>query len=165
MYTFPDEPVTRNYKTKERAAIEYIKMNFPDITWICDKRISDGCSKRRPDIYADFGHFIMSGEVDESKHESYVPSCEKRRTEQLFQDFGCRPMVTIRFNPDSYIRHGETIRSCWTTDGNGILRVSKKNEKEWAHRLTTLHATIQYWIDHPIEKTDGPHIVYLFYDD
>ena len=39
-------------------------------------------------------------------------------------------MLTIRFNPDAYTRNGETIRSCWTTDGNGILRVSKKNEKE-----------------------------------
>jgi len=53
MNLFPNEKVSRNYKTKEVAVCDYIKTEFPDMNWICDKQINNGCSKRRPDLLLD----------------------------------------------------------------------------------------------------------------
>jgi hypothetical protein len=50
MYTFPEEPITRNYKTKEFAVVEYVKQKHSEYNWISDKIISGGCSRRRPDL-------------------------------------------------------------------------------------------------------------------
>jgi len=44
MNLFPDKPVSRNYKTKEYTVVEFVKITFPDLSWISDKRILDGCS-------------------------------------------------------------------------------------------------------------------------
>jgi hypothetical protein len=48
MHTFPDQPVVRNYKTKEFAVVEHVQSYFPDFAWRHDKRIECGISKRRP---------------------------------------------------------------------------------------------------------------------
>lgn len=40
-YLFPDKPISRNYKTKEFAVVEYVKSTFPDKTWIADKEIQN----------------------------------------------------------------------------------------------------------------------------
>merc|ERR1712023_141613 len=37
MNLFPDKPVSRNYKTKEYAVVEYIVSEFTDVEWIADK--------------------------------------------------------------------------------------------------------------------------------
>jgi len=44
MNLFPDKPDSRNYKTKEYTVAEFVKTTFPDLSWISDKRILDGCS-------------------------------------------------------------------------------------------------------------------------
>ena len=67
---FPDKPVVRNYKTKERSVYEYIREQFCDIDIINDKIISDGCSKKRPDLLIDLGYQIVIIEVDEDKHST-----------------------------------------------------------------------------------------------
>ena len=33
---FPDKPVSRNYKTKEYAVVEFVKTTFPDLSWISE---------------------------------------------------------------------------------------------------------------------------------
>ena len=47
--TIPEKPNAKNYKTKERNIVEYIKSEFPNLNWIEDKIIQNGCSRRRPD--------------------------------------------------------------------------------------------------------------------
>ena len=54
IYTYPDKPIARNYKTKEQAVVDFILQYFPNFTWYCDKKIPDGCSKRRPDLFLMF---------------------------------------------------------------------------------------------------------------
>jgi hypothetical protein len=159
--TFPDEPVTRNYKTKERAVVESIMQHHPDVTWIHDRRIQDGCSRRRPDLLADFGEFVICIEVDENKHEGY--SCENRRIMEISQDIGHRPLIILRFNPDAYVSGGVHHTSCWKPNGNGILTIPKTKTAEWNTRLTTLNDTIRTWIGTKTDKT--VEIVELFYDD
>ena len=162
IHLFPEEPVTRNYKTKERAVTENILEHFQDKTCIVDQRIQDGCSRRRPDICMDLGDQVILVEVDEHKHEDYECSCENRRIMELSQDVGHRPMVILRFNPDAYMHDGVRVTSCWATDGNGILRVPKKKEQEWMHRLSALRDQIHYWTNNRTDKT--VEVIQLFYD-
>ena len=102
VHTFPDKPVSRNYKTKERATVETVLEKFQDMTWTCDKTIQDGCSFRRPDVKCDMGSHIVIIEIDEYKHAEYECSCENKRIMEISQDVGHRPIVFIRFNPDGY---------------------------------------------------------------
>ena len=161
--TFPDKPVSRNYKTKEYAVVERIKTKYPDLSWKTDKIIQDGCSKRRPDLLLDLGYQIIIVEVDENQHIDYDCSCENKRIMELSQDLGHRPIVFIRFNPDDY-NNGKNITSCWGQDKKGICVVKKSKKEEWNERLNALEETIQYWI-HPEHKTNKTiETIQLFYD-
>ena len=158
--TFPDKPVSRNYKTKEYAVVERIKTKYPDLSWKTDKIVQDGCSKRRPDILLDLGYQIIIVEVDENQHIDYDCSCENKRIMELSQDLGHRPIVFIRFNPDDY----NNVSSCWGQDKKGICVVKKSKKEEWDQRLNALEETIQYWTD-PVNKTNKTiETIQLFYD-
>jgi len=161
---FPDKPVSRNYKTKESTVVEFVKTKFAHLTWTFDKTISDGCSKRRPDLLLDLGYQVIIAEVDENKHEGYDSSCENKRLMELSRDVGHRPIVFIRFNPDQYIKDEKNITSCWSINGSGICVVKKSKQCEWTHRLETLESQIKYWSD-PINHTSKTiEIIQLFYD-
>jgi hypothetical protein len=164
MNLFPDKPVTRNYKTKEYAVVEFIKTKFPQFIWIADKRIAGGCSKRRPDLILDLGYQILIIDNDENQHIDYDCSCENKRIMELSQDVGHRPIVFIRFNPDDYVNDDNRISSCWGHNKKGICCIKKSKEKEWNHRLNVLEETIKYWI-HPENRTNKTiEIIQLFYD-
>jgi hypothetical protein len=157
----PDIEVCRNYKTKEKEVVDNVKQTFPDFTWINDKKIEGGCSKRRPDILLDIGSHIVIIEVDENKHDTYDCSCENKRLMEISQDLGHRNIVFIRFNPDGYIKDDKTITSCWKVDGNGIVVIKKSKQTEWKERIQILTEQIKYWIDNPVQKMI--EIVQLFY--
>ncbi len=125
MNLFPDKPVSRNYKTKEYAVVEYVKTKFPNHRWISDKIISGGNSKRRPDLLLDLSYQVVIVEVDENQHTEYDCSCQNKRIMELSQDLGHRPIVFIRFNPDDYEKDGTNITSCWGKDKRGICVVKK----------------------------------------
>ena len=165
IYTFPDKPVARNYKTKEYAVVEYITQEFPDYTWIADKQIQDGCSKKRPDLLLDLGFQIVNIEIDENQHEDYDCSCENKRIMQLSQDVGHRPIVFIRFNPDSYIKDGKKITSCWKYNKQGICVLNKSKQKEWEQRLETLKNQIIYWLDESNITDKTIETIQLFYNE
>lgn len=157
-----DKPAMRNYKTKEKDVVDRIREIFPDFTWVADKRVYDGCSLRRPDLLLDLGSHIVIIEVDENKHEGYDCACENKRLMELSQDLDHRPIVFIRFNPDSYINEdGETIKSCWKLNKQGIMGISKNKVKEWEDRINCLKQQIHYWVENKSDKT--VEIVELFY--
>ena len=161
---FPDKPVTRNYKTKEYAVVEYVKTKFPDLNWIADKKISGGCSKRRPDLLLDLLYQIVIVEIDENQHTEYDCSCQNKRIMELSQDLAHRPIVFIRFNPDDYEKDGYTIDSCWGINKNGICDVKKSQRKEWNRRLTVLEENIAYWVNPENTTNKTIETVQLFYD-
>ena len=139
---FPSEKVSRNYKTKEFSVVQYVKNKFPNLDWITDKRIQDGCSKKRPDMIVDLGYKVLIVEIDENQHIEYDSSCENKRIMGISQDVNHRPIVFIRFNPDKYIKNNEKISSCWGVNGNGICCVKKNKQKEWGERLKRLEDEI-----------------------
>ena len=162
--TFPDKPVSRNYKTKEYSVVEFVKNKFHEYSWISDKTIKDGCSRRRPDLLLDLGYQVIIIEIDENQHIDYDCTCENKRIMELSQDVGHRPIVFIRFNPDDYINNDVNITSCWGQNNKGICVVKKSKEKEWIERLQTLENQINYWTD-PDNKTDKTvEIIQLYYD-
>ena len=98
----PEIQVSRNFKTKENDVVQRVLEKYPDFNWIADKKIQDGCSKRRPDLLLDFGSHVIIVEVDENKHTTYDCSCQNKRLMEISQDIGHKPVVFIRFNPDTY---------------------------------------------------------------
>ena len=73
--------------------------------------------KKRPDMVCDLGSHILIIECDENKHKHGDYSCENKRIMELNQDFSenniHRPIVVIRFNPDTYIdSNNQKIESC-----------------------------------------------------
>lgn len=162
MENYPDEPVSRNYKTKEKCVVDFISEKFPDWTIIWDKKIQDGCSRRRPDMFIDFGEFVLVIEIDEEQHSDYGSSCENKRLMLLSQDIFHRSMVVIRFNPDSYIDKDQNkITSCWGLDSKGICVIKKCKKNEWNTRLLELENVVRHYSKNGTDKT--VEVVPLFY--
>jgi hypothetical protein len=161
---FPDKPVTRNYKTKEKSVADFILANFPGLTWCIDKKVQDGCSRRRPDLHVDLGYQIIIIEIDENQHINYDCSCENKRLMEISQDMGHRNIVFIRFNPDDYILSDNTkIKSCWKINKHSISCVPKTKTIEWAARLSSLKLQIEYWLKNQTDKMI--EIVQLYYNE
>ncbi len=160
---FPDSEFVRNFKTKERKVVDYIRKIFPNYDWKFDLIVKDGCSKRRPDIFLDFGSFIIIIEVDENQHIGYDCTCENRRLMEISQDVNHRPTVFIRFNPDKYYdKNNNKIPSCFSiTKETGALKIT--DEGKWNERLNNLKEVSEYWIEHGTEKT--LEVIQMYYDE
>ena len=163
MHLFPDKPVCRNYKTKEKAVRNFLAETYTGVAWTFDVRMAGGISLRRPDAVLDLSSHAIIIEVDENQHTSYDCTCDNKRLMELSADLKHKPLTFIRFNPDSYLDiSGSRCKSCWKTDGNGILRVHKEEISEWETRLTVLKETIDYWIKNPTDKTIN--VIQLYFD-
>jgi len=124
----------------------------------------DGCSRRRPDLLLDLGYQVIIVEIDENQHIDYDCSCENKRIMELSQDVSHRPLIFIRFNPDDYIKDGDSITSCWGQDKNGFCVIKKTKKNEWTERLIVLEEQINYWLklENVTDKTI--EIIQLFYN-
>ena len=140
IYKFPDEPITKLFKLKENHMTDFIKENFINEEIIFDKNVG-GCSKRRPGAFIDKLTHIIIIECDENQHSGKdYTNCDTKRTMELFQDFNNRPMVFIRFNPDTYTNKGKKVKSCFNTHKR--LDIPIKNAKELTIRLSKLQETM-----------------------
>ena len=155
---YPNDPrIRRNYKTKEGSVHYHIRQCFPELNVVNDRRINGGCSRRKPDFFIELLTHVLIIEVDEHAHLTYDQRCENRRMMELSEDIGHRPMVLIRFNPDG----NSNGPSCWGVNDSGLAVVKKKRAAEWQERLSTLMATINYWLTTIPEKT--VEVIKLFY--
>ena len=161
---FKDREIVKNYKNKERAVVDYV-MNLQEsdsLTWVHDKPVDGGCSKRRPDLLLDMGTHIIIIEIDENQHSDYNTTCELVRNNNLWQDVHFRPIVFIRFNPDKYRVGKETFKSCWKITKRGLCAIDETQKKNWILRLELLKTKLLYWLKNiPLEQLT---IEYLFYD-
>lgn len=166
IYLFPDKPNTRNYKTKEQNVVDYILKNFDNFSWVSDKKVLDGCSRKRPDLLLDLGYQIIIVEVDENQHNNYDCLCENKRIMEISKDLGHRPIVFIRFNPDKYInKNNEIIKSCWKLNDKGIIQIQKNKIKEWDNRLEHLKTQIEYWSKEENKTNKTIETIQLFFDE
>jgi len=165
-HLFPDEKCSKNYKTKELMVYNYIKENFSDIDMINDKKIMDGCSKRRPDIFIHLGYQVIIIEIDENQHIDYDNTCENKRIMELSKDVNHIPIVFIRFNPDQYIDiNNNKIKSCFSISKTCLCSVNKNNIKEWNNRLAILKKTIEFNLKEENKSEKTITTISLFYDE
>jgi hypothetical protein len=159
IFKFPNEKISKNYKVKENHMTDFIKTEFKNEVMIFDKKVG-GCSLRRPDCYIDkFTHIVII-ECDENQHRD--TSCENKRTMELFQDFGNRPIIFIRFNPDKYITKNQKIPSSFKMHKSLDVPVVR-DKIEWNNRLQLLKTFINKWLNEiPIKEVTNE---YLFYDE
>ena len=152
---YPEINLPRRYKLKENHMVESLKDHFPDVKFHFDKTVKDGCSRRRPDVRIEKFIYTIIIECDENRHLGYDEICDNKRTMEIFQDLGDRPVIFIRFNPDKYTEDGETIPSCF--DGTNLKK------REWNKRIKELVKTINkyYTLDEIPEKEIT--MEYLFY--
>jgi len=152
-------------KVKEEEVINYLKQEFKDIEMITDKAlIGDGiCLKNRPDVLIHLNNHSIIIEVDEEQHKGYNPNCDEARINNI-QEALNRPIIIIRFNPDSYIENGKKIKSCFNIDKKtGMRTIPKNQEQYWNNRLAKLKETLAFSLE---DYTDEPiRIIKLFYDD
>jgi hypothetical protein len=166
MNLFPDKPIVKNYRTKETNVRNFVLENFGNLSWVIDKKIKDGCSKRRPDLLLDLGYQIIIIEIDENQHITYDSSCEYKRLVDISDDLGNRPVILIRFNPDDYIlEDGTKKQSCWNINNKGLYTVKKTYQKEWIHRLEKLKEKIDFWLKPENLINDLIQIENLFFDE
>ena len=127
----PGHKLIRDYGTQEHKVSEFIKKTFTDLDITYNKTIEGGCSLNRPDIFIDCLTHSVIIEVDEHQHKnkSYTPECEIQRINNLFTDLADRPIVFIRFNPDSYKnKKNKLIKSCFEyTEEKGIPKANKRS--------------------------------------
>jgi hypothetical protein len=164
MYMFPDHKHAKNYKTKEKIMTDFILDKFSEYDWILDKKINDGCSKRRPDMLLDLGNKVIIIECDEDAHKNYDCSCENKRIMEISQDLGHRNIIFVRFNPDSYTNIDNVkIKSCFTINKLGVCVVDNKKKKELNNRLNNLENNVNYWINNDSDKMI--ETVELYFDE
>jgi hypothetical protein len=167
IHLFPNEKISTNFKTKENTVMDALFEKFKDnkevdiSRFIRDKKITGGCSSRRPDLMYDcLSHWICV-ENDENQHHDYDNTCELQRLNDLYTDMGDRKMVLIRFNCDKYTNSDKTCNSLFKIQQKtGTLVI--RNKKEFGIRITELYKTI---LKHIIEVPDDNIIEYLYYSD
>jgi hypothetical protein len=146
----PDADIPKRYKLKEHYLRNRLKELFDDkITLTFDKAIEGGCSKKRPDVFIHMGDYSIVIECDEDQHQKESYNCENKRLMQLFKDNGKIPLITIRFNPDSYTENGEKINGCFKFTKQGAVSIV---QEEWDRRIKILKKRIKFHIKNRPEK-------------
>ena len=158
---FPDEKVSKNYKIREQHFVEFLMETYKERVFTFDRTVG-GCSKKRPDAYIDLFTHVLVLENDENQHKNYEEECENKRTMEIFEDFANRPIVFIRFNPDSYIgKNGNKRASSFKYHKTLDVPVIR-DKKEWEDRLNVLKNVIDRWLIEIPEREVT--IECLFYD-
>ena len=120
----------------------------------------------KEDLTYYLGYQVIIIEIDENQHNSYDCTCENKRIMELSQDINHRPIIFIRFNPDSYIAsNGKIVNSCWgINNNNGLCHLKKDKKKEWNFRLNSLKEQIIYWTNPENITNKTIEVIQLFYD-
>ena len=148
--------IPRRYKMREHHLRDALKTEFPEVHMVFDKKVDNGCSRRRPDVRIEQLTHSIIVECDENQHRNY--SCENKRTMELFRDLGNRPMVLIRFNPDSYVRGETSVEGCFKKTKSGAVSIRKK---EWNRRIAELTNTIHHYLhDIPSKEVEEVRLFY-----
>jgi len=160
-YFEPFHPRIKNIKQREVYLTKKIISHFPDLDWKTDKIINcqecNNTSKRRPDLFLDVAHYTLIIEIDEDQHKNYL--CENKRSMEIFQSLGNRPIIFIRFNPDTFIKDDKKYPGCFLFSNTGIIR---ENKNIFKNRFKTLSETIdKYLLCIPTKEITNE---YLFYN-
>lgn len=170
MHVFPEKAacLSATLKVKEQHFTDRIKatdLGLPPAiqsAMAFDRRIdgTGACgSRRRPDVFIDLLTHSLVLENDEEQHVGY--SCENKRIMELFQDAGGRPLVVLRFNPDSYTRaDGSAVKSYFKY--HKLSGVPPVNKAEFDRRMAVFLVAAGLASGAPDKEVT---IEQFFYDD
>ena len=164
---FPDKPVARRFKVKEALVFEFLKEHFQG-SFSYDKRIANGCSMKRPDVFIRCDSHDLVIEIDEHQHRPYACSCEEKRNMLVWMDANAgspmKPIVFIRFNPDGYTDFNKKHHpSCFGVNkSTGTYGLMAKHATAWENRLNVLRETIERHLKNV--PTQDFTEDYLYYD-
>lgn len=150
----PDIEIPRKFMIKEHHLRDMLRQEFKNLKLIFNTKVDGGCSLRRPDVRLELLTHTIIIECDEEQHKN--TDCENKRTMELFQDLGNRPLVMLRFNPDKNNKN----EGCFKVTTAGSLSL---NKKEWKLRTDLLSEKIRFYIKNIPEKELTTE--YLFYDE
>ncbi len=167
---YPDHENSTLYKIKERYLRDELRERFPNlqINMVFDKVVEGGCSNRKPDIFIELLTYSIIIECDENQHKNY--ECENKRTMQLFEDLGNRPLILIRFNPDGYTKKNkEKEKGCFkpliSIDDVNRRKFYDINNIEWKRRVDVLEKVIHENISIDTFPAKEVTEIKLFYDN
>lgn len=172
---YPMAPSPARTKVRENATTNALRIDLPLLLQKLlpgidfsearfDSRVDGGQSEFRPDYFLHCGGHNVVVEVDENGHansKKYPPEKEEKRLIQIVADGGGLPAWVIRFNPDSFNKEGERIKSCFKYDKNRKLVLD--NVLEWNTRLTVLLVVVMYAVLFP--PPENVKVVKLFFTE
>ena len=159
-YIFPNEIVSKNYEIKELAVVDFVKENYKDYKWVYNKRVYDSMTKRIIDLYLELEDQIIIIKVDENKNINYENTPDNQKLIKMLLDAKNKPVVFIRFNPNSYKSKGKNIRPCWNVSKvTGVISINEKSN--WNIRLKNLKEKIDYWLVNKCEQ--NLEVIELYY--
>ena len=94
---------------KEWGIVRFLRKAIDTTFEYNSSRMLQGCSKKRPDVYFDLPTHCVIVEIDEHQHAVYSDSCECARLNEIVNGIGGRPVVVIRFNPDTTRAGGQPL--------------------------------------------------------
>jgi hypothetical protein len=94
---------------KEWGIVRFLRKAIDTPFEYNSSRMLQGCSKKRPDVYFDLPTHCVIVEIDEHQHATYDDSCECARLNEIVNGMGGRPVVVIRFNPDTTRAAGQAL--------------------------------------------------------
>lgn len=164
----PNVKIPRQFKLKEHYVMDALKEHYKDtLTMSFDKRIEGGCSKKRPDLFIDFGSHCLIIEIDENQHVNYA--CEQARMIRLYEDINSddskestntefRKVIFLRFNPDGYTEESVKYKSPFGYTPTGMIKI---DTEEMTRRIEVLIKKLDECQKEPENMITIHH---LFYD-
>jgi hypothetical protein len=126
---------------------DYLDKHFGMEYLHCSDRVIRGaaCTKYRPDKLYTSPNVVLQVECDEHQHRGQPYSCEQRRISEIFEEFGGKKLIVIRWNPNNYKRM------------NKLPRVTRQDRLR--RLVEAMMGCLVDWAVRPMIS-----IVYMYYD-
>jgi hypothetical protein len=144
--TFVCKECKKIQNKKEWAIVRHLRKTIDTKFEYNSSKMLQGCSKKRPDIYFDLLDHVVIVEVDELQHNTYDDVCECARINEIVNGIGGKPIIIIRYNPDTIKNNGKQII------------ISQKDRIELLVKIIKNEIEKQY-------ETFVVKIIQLFYND
>jgi len=140
----------RSKPQKEYAVVRHLRrtIDVPFEAIRCDESPGLECTRKRPDIRFEMPTHDVIVEVDENQHRGYEESCECARISEIVGAIGGKPVVFVRYNPDT-VRYGGKVSAVAAAERIDLLVDTVKYELRNAPTTFSVRL-VQLWYDGPV---------------
>ena len=107
--TFVCQDCKKIQNKKEWAIVRHLRKVIDTKFEYNSSKMLQGCSKKRPDVYFDLDMYCLIVEIDEHQHNTYEDTCECARINEIVNGIGGKPIIIIRYNPDTIKHNGKQL--------------------------------------------------------